>query len=392
MKKTSIVRCGSVVSPSAFLIPLFAALLLLITILTTKTTTSISCSAFLISPSTINNNNNNNNIKNNVANRQFHHRVIQQHNRKIGSTAAANDDNEKEDDDKITIDRRRVLSTILATTASLSLSSVFYFSPSRADALVKGVAPPPKKSVGEKLKCTNVEECQDMAEKRDDLRAQEEAGGPPPLVTKGGVKYRDISLSSPDDDNNNNNNNNNNNDKGEDDSNTNTNTNIISAQEGDDVSIYFKVLKLGKRSYDGLSGEGTVVFSRGYGLEDDEDKPAQKSFSTFIGSTSNIPALNEALVGMKLNGLRRFAILPQKGWERQTKACDGGPGGGGAGGDIRTDYVVVPTATMVQQEVCLDNTKLPFPSTYAQQRRMAQRFDQSLIMEVQLVSIDNKNK
>jgi len=379
MKKTSIVRCGSVVSPSAFLIPLFAALLLLITILTTKTTTSISCSAFLISPSTINNNNNNNNIKNNVANRQFHHRVIQQHNRKIGSTAAANDDNEKEDDDKITIDRRRVLSTILATTASLSLSSVFYFSPSRADALVKGVAPPPKKSVGEKLKCTNVEECQDMAEKRDDLRAQEEAGGPPPLVTKGGVKYRDIS--SPDDGDN---------VKVVDDDST--NTNIISAQEGDDVSIYFKVLKLGKRSYDGLSGEGTVVFSRGYGLEDDEDKPAQKSFSTFIGSTSNIPALNEALVGMKLNGLRRFAILPQKGWERQTKACDGGPGGGGAGGDIRTDYVVVPTATMVQQEVCLDNTKLPFPSTYAQQRRMAQRFDQSLIMEVQLVSIDNKNK
>jgi hypothetical protein len=263
------------------------------------------------------------------------------------------------------------------------LSSVFYFSPSRADALVKGVAPPPKKSVGDKLKCTNVEECQDMAAIRDDLRAQEEAGGPPPLVTKGGVKYRDISLSSPDDDNNG---------KGEVDDNTITNTNIISAQEGDDVSIYFKVLKLGKRSYDGLSGEGTVVFSRGYGLEDDEDKPAQKSFSTSIGSTSNIPALNEALVGMKLNGLRRFAILPQKGWERQTKACDGGPGGGGAGGDIRTDYVVVPTATIVQQEVCLDNTKLPFPSTYAQQRRMAQRFDQSLIMEVQLVSIDNKNK
>eukprot|EP00804_Cyclotella_cryptica_P027210 CCRYP_017181-RD/>CCRYP_017181-RD protein AED:0.35 eAED:0.35 QI:0/0.75/0.6/1/0/0/5/1431/152 len=39
---------------------------------------------------------------------------------------------------------------------------------------------------------------------------------------------------------------------------------------GDVVEIYFKVLKLGKRSYDGLSGEGTVVFSRGYGLEDDE--------------------------------------------------------------------------------------------------------------------------
>ena len=323
----------------------------------------------------------------------MHRRVIQQqHRRKIGSTAAAlanDNDNEKEDDDdddKITMDRRRVLSTILSATTTTSLSSVFYFSPSRADALVKGVAPPPKKSVGgaEKLKCTNVEECQDMAAIRDDLKAQEEAGGPPPLVTKGGVKYRDISVSSPED--------NNASDKGGEEGNNSNSNSISAAQDGDDVSIYFKVLKLGKRSYDGLSGEGTVVFSRGYGLEDDEDKPAQKSFSTCIGRTSNIPALNEALVGMQVNGVRRFAILPQKGWERQTKACDGGPGGGGAGGDIRTDYVVVPTATIVQQEVCLDNTKLPFPSTYAQQRRMAQRFDQSLIMEVQLVSIDNKNK
>ena len=30
------------------------------------------------------------------------------------------------------------------------------------------------------------------------------------------------------------------------------------AKEGDNVEIYYKVLKLGKRSYDGLSGEGTV--------------------------------------------------------------------------------------------------------------------------------------
>lgn len=29
-------------------------------------------------------------------------------------------------------------------------------------------------------------------------------------------------------------------------------------KEGDGVEVYYKVLKLGKRSYDGLSGEGTV--------------------------------------------------------------------------------------------------------------------------------------
>jgi len=82
-----------------------------------------------------------------------------------------------------------------------------------------------------------------------------------------------------------------------------------------------------------------------------------------------------------------FAITPQKGWERPTKICDGGPGGSGAGGDLKTDYVVVPTATMVATESCFDQTKIPFPTTYAQQRRMAQRFDQSLIMEVNVVEI-----
>ena len=39
---------------------------------------------------------------------------------------------------------------------------------------------------------------------------------------------------------------------------------------GSTVQVRFKVLKAGKRSYDGLSGEGTVVFSDGYGLEDNE--------------------------------------------------------------------------------------------------------------------------
>ncbi|KAL3917231.1 MAG: hypothetical protein SGILL_004810, partial [Bacillariaceae sp.] len=219
-------------------------------------------------------------------------------------------------------------------------------------------------AAGDKPKCTNVEECQAQAEKREaELRAMEDAG-PPPMVTKGGVKYRDVEDGKSSD----------------------------AVQNGDEVNLYFKVLKLGKRSYDGLSGEGTVVFSRGYGLEDDEDKPGIKSFQTFVGNTANIEALNEALVGMKMDGIRRFAIYPQKGWEKATAACDGGPGGKGAGGNLKTDYVVVPTATMVDQEFCFDKAKLPFPSTYAQQRRMAQRFDQSLIMEVQVVGIDKDSK
>lgn len=89
----------------------------------------------------------------------------------------------------------------------------------------------------------------------------------------------------------------------------------------------------------------------------------------------------------KVGALRRISILPQKGWNKNIKQCDGGPGGSGTGGELKTDYVVVPTATMVEQEACYDKSKQPFPQTYAQERRMAQRFDQSLIMEVRLVNV-----
>mmetsp|Transcript_18761 Transcript_18761/g.40635 ORF Transcript_18761/g.40635 Transcript_18761/m.40635 type:complete len:153 (+) Transcript_18761:1439-1897(+) len=151
--------------------------------------------------------------------------------------------------------------------------------------------------------------------------------------------------------------------------------------------MHYRVLKIGKRSYDGLSGEGTVVFSRGYALEDDEKTPGDHSFKFTLGDSQVIKALDDAVPGMAVGGTRRISITPQNGWEKNTKLCDGGPGGSGAGGELKTDYVVVPTATMVDQEGCFDKTKLPFPTTYAQERRMAQRFDQSLIMEVQLVNV-----
>ena len=98
-----------------------------------------------------------------------------------------------------------------------------------------------------------------------------------------------------------------------------------------------------------------------------------------------ISALNDGIIGMQPGGVRRISVIPQMGWEKPIKACDGGPGGGGNGGELKTDYVIVPTATMVATETCFDTSKVPFPQSYAQQRRMAQRFDQSLLMEIELV-------
>jgi FKBP-type peptidyl-prolyl cis-trans isomerase len=231
------------------------------------------------------------------------------------------------------------------------------------------VAPPPtKKKAGEqRAQCRNIEECQAKAEERERLQAAEgqdgasnEAAASPIQTTAGGVRYRDLVVPKDGD-------------------------GGAVVKVGDQVDLQYKVLKLGKRSYDGLSGEGTVVFSRGYGLEDDESKPGEKSFSTVVGSYSNIAALNEALVGMRVGGARRFTVVPQLGWRRPSRECDGGPGGSGTGGDVKTDFVVVPTAQLVAEEACFDQTRRPFPASYAEQRRMAQRFDQSLIMEVQVL-------
>jgi hypothetical protein len=111
----------------------------------------------------------------------------------------------------------------------------FFASPLASNALVKGVAPPPpKKASGDKPKCTNVEECQEMAYKREQELREVQEEGPPPKTTAGGVRYRDIEDGTG-----------------------------AAIKDEDEVILYYKVLKLGKRSYDGLSGEGTVVFSRG---------------------------------------------------------------------------------------------------------------------------------
>ncbi len=50
------------------------------------------------------------------------------------------------------------------------------------------------------------------------------------------------------------------------------------ANVGNAVDVHYKGLKIGKHSFDGLSGGGVVVFSWGYLLEDDERVPGNRSF------------------------------------------------------------------------------------------------------------------
>lgn len=82
---------------------------------------------------------------------------------------------------------------ILRTAQSLVILAGPFLNGGSALALVKGVAPPPPKSKTDKPKCTNVEECQAQAEKRQQEEAAAEAENvEPSKTTAGGTRYRDL--------------------------------------------------------------------------------------------------------------------------------------------------------------------------------------------------------
>jgi len=225
-------------------------------------------------------------------------RIAQVQSRLTSSLQLQTDENEQSNSTPPWISRGQFLATTLSSSAALWIQTA-----QPSNALVKGNAPPPKKSASsvEERKCRNVEECQEQAERAEAIKAQQEAekaASNPPKVTSRGTKYLDIVE--------------------EEGSATSASDRI--AKEGDSVEVHYKVLKLGKRSYDGLSGEGTVVFSRGYALEDDEKVVGDHSFKFTIGDKQVISALNDALPGMAVGGLRRISVTPQNGWEKDTKA------------------------------------------------------------------------
>ena len=200
----------------------------------------------------------------------------------------ANTKNNNEDESSNLNNRRNFISESFTSAVGVAMgvsSSYVFLSPDTANALVKGNAPPPKKKSGdEQRKCTNVEECQEMAERlAAQLDEEMRQNSVPTKAAPKGTKYLEVVTVNDD--------------------------NAAVVKVGDTANVHYKVLKLGKRSYDGLSGEGTVVFSRGYGLEDDESKPGQKSFLFKVGDSSVIAALNDALPGMKKGETRRISVL-----------------------------------------------------------------------------------
>lgn len=142
------------------------------------------------------------------------------------------------------------------------------------------------------------------------------------------------------------------------------------------AAIKYRVLRLGKRSRDGLSGEASLVFSFGYGEDDDKESDV---LVVDVGSGGLVPALAETLVGMKEGGKRRVAVRPERGWRSLDPACTQAIDVGAAVG--------LPGASVTEAESCMDVARIPAPKTFQAKRKLARRFDESLLLELEVLTV-----
>ena len=209
-------------------------------------------------------------------------------------------------------------------------------SASPAAALIKGSAPPPKSGPKER-KCKSIDECEAMGEKAK--QAAMEGQRTDFERTNGGDRYRDLTVG-----------------EGE---------KVVT--QGDAVSIRYRVMRLGTKASDGLSGEGQTIFSFGYG--EDEDKEGD-SLPVQLSGQNLIPGVNDALLGMKPGGRRRVLVRPERGWKDQTGSC--------ANLVFKADI----GAAVENENACQNKVSLPQPTTYGGKARFGRRFDESLLVEL----------
>ncbi|KAL3773834.1 hypothetical protein ACHAW5_006431 [Stephanodiscus triporus] len=205
--------------------------------------------------------------------------------------------------DDVVVGRDRFLVEAAGRSAGVCLAAAMAFLltstsfPLPSGALVKGNAPPPprrrrddndgsgeagggEQQQQQQAKCRNVEECQEIAEREETLRSMRDAerasSGPKPRFAPGGTRYLDVLVEADG--------------SGGDDVKATGGEEAAAAvaKSGDVATVHYKVLKIGKRSYDGLSGEDTVVFLHGYGLEDNKRVAGDRDFVFKIGNDRDI--------------------------------------------------------------------------------------------------------
>ena len=254
--------------------------------------------------------------------------------------------------------RRDVLRA--ASYAAAAATAELLRPPQPAHALIKGSAPPPKMSGPKERKCKSIDECEALGAKREqEMLASERTDFE---RTSGGDRYRDLIVGA---------------------------EGSKAAAEGDAVEIRYRVMRLGTKARDGLSGEGQTIFSFGYG--EDEDKEGDK-LPVQLAGRNVVPGVKDALVGMRPGGRRRVLVRPERGWKEQTGACQSGEKVIGLDAQQRdtaqdTNLVFKADigAAIENEAACQNKESQPQPRTYGQRARFGRRFDESLLVELDMV-------
>lgn len=247
-------------------------------------------------------------------------------------------------------DRKGPRREVVAGTAAMLFAVLALGAARPSGALVRGNAPPKEyKAFGKKASCANKEECQEIGREREaaefgaseDIKYQK---------TSSGARYKDMTEGSPD---------------------------AGVAESGKVVKLRYRVMRSGKRASDGLSGEASTIFSLGYG---EDDGPKDAVLTTTLGEGKLVKALDEGLVGMAVGGRRRVQVRPENGlgWKKPGKCAEES--------DTMGVMVGLPGGKTENEETCL-NDKLPQPVDFGSKRRFSRRFDESLIVEAELVGV-----
>ena len=181
-----------------------------------------------------------------------------------------------------TLGRRAAVAGAAAGAAASLLTAL----PSHA--LITGSKPPEGGMKAKKeRKCKSIDECEALG---DQTRAKAEEGQDLSFErTGGGDRYRDLTVGDG-----------------------------PAAKDGDAVEIRYRVMRLGTKARDGLSGEGQTIFSFGYG--EDEDTTGAK-LPVVLKGENLVAGVNDAILGMKPGGRRRVLVRPERGWKIQTGTC-----------------------------------------------------------------------
>ena len=215
-------------------------------------------------------------------------------------------------------------------------------------------------------KCKSIDECEALGDK---IKAEAAANERTDFErTKGGDRYRDLVPGSG-----------------------------KAVAEGDTIEIRYRVMRLGTKARDGLSGEGQTIFSFGYG--EDEDKVGD-TLAVQLSGQNLIPGVGDALVGMQPGGRRRVLVRPERGWRLETGACKEGEQkidlAGAATRNTATESNLVFKAdigaAIENENACQNKVSMPQPRTYGQKARFGRRFDESLLVELDLVGFADAKK